>query len=409
MARTARSAISRLSGWMTSVTSVAVPPVDRLAVERRYTTCPSPGTESARQADALEHLPRLCIELQARQHLLVADAAARILVDDLDELRDGVLAVADDMARRAPGRGDQFAIDDQQAMIVALEESLDDDRARMLARDREALRDFFVGGEADRDAAAMVAVVGFGHDREADAAARRARPALPLCTSSCFGTGRPSVARILLVSSLSLASSTAMCGVRPVTVAWMRCWYLPWPSCTSDWSFRRSQGMPRLSAALTSAAVDGPSARRCAKRMNSSRASGQFQPCGHGVRRPDAPAAAASRAGAGRVRRRRCLHRAAHTRRPPYRRPARAGAARLAEGDFLARDVLQLDGDVLEHVAQPGAFVLAHAAEEAAGFAVRAAVLGQARQRGGQRIDEGGAQSAGRPLLRGRRDRVRAE
>ena len=47
MARTARSAISRLSGWMTSVTSVAVPPVERLAVERRYTVTPFAGTELA--------------------------------------------------------------------------------------------------------------------------------------------------------------------------------------------------------------------------------------------------------------------------------------------------------------------------------------------------------------------------
>ena len=31
---------------------------------------------------------------------------------------------------------------------------------------------------------------------------------LSFCTSSCFGTGSPSVAKILLVSSLSLASST---------------------------------------------------------------------------------------------------------------------------------------------------------------------------------------------------------
>ena len=52
-------------------------------------------------------------------------------------------------------------------------------------------------------------------------AARTAWPSL--CTSSCFGTGNPSDARILLVSSLSLASSTAMCGVRLETVAWMRC------------------------------------------------------------------------------------------------------------------------------------------------------------------------------------------
>ena len=35
IALTARTAMSRLSGWMTSVTSVAVPPVERFAVERR--------------------------------------------------------------------------------------------------------------------------------------------------------------------------------------------------------------------------------------------------------------------------------------------------------------------------------------------------------------------------------------
>ena len=35
MARMARIAICRLSGWITSVTSIAVPPVERLAVARR--------------------------------------------------------------------------------------------------------------------------------------------------------------------------------------------------------------------------------------------------------------------------------------------------------------------------------------------------------------------------------------
>ncbi len=52
---------------------------------------PACGTESALVADAFEHHMRLRIELEAGQHLFVADAAARILVDDLDELRDGVL------------------------------------------------------------------------------------------------------------------------------------------------------------------------------------------------------------------------------------------------------------------------------------------------------------------------------
>jgi hypothetical protein len=40
------------------------------------------------------------------------------------------------------------------------------------------------------------------------------------------------------------------------------------------------------------------------------------------------------------------------------RRRAVGAAARLAEGDVLAGDVLQLDGHVLEHMAEPGALVL---------------------------------------------------
>src|ERR1700709_2828196 len=38
----------------------------------------------------------------------------------------------------------------------------------MLARDIEAVYDFFVSRQPDRDAAAMIAVVGFGHDWKAD-------------------------------------------------------------------------------------------------------------------------------------------------------------------------------------------------------------------------------------------------
>src|SRR6202030_308579 len=45
----------------------------------------------------------------------------------------------------------------------------------------------------------------------------------------------------------------------------------------------------------------------------------------------------------------------------------------------------------------PGALALAHAAEKAAGLAVRAAVLGKARERLTQRIDEHAAQAPGGP------------
>ena len=120
----------------------------------------------------------------------MTDAAARVLVHDLNELHDGVLAVADDMSRRAARRRDQLAVDDQQPMIVAFEKRLDDHRARVLARDVEAVRDFRVGREANGNAAAVIAVVGLGDDREADAprGAHRLRFVLHQLLR---GTGRP--------------------------------------------------------------------------------------------------------------------------------------------------------------------------------------------------------------------------
>ena len=59
----------------------------------------------------------------------MADAAPRILVDDLHELGDLVLAVTDHVSGRAPRRRDEFAIHDQQPVVVALEVGLDDHRA----------------------------------------------------------------------------------------------------------------------------------------------------------------------------------------------------------------------------------------------------------------------------------------
>ena len=133
----------------------------------------------------------------------------------------------------------------------------------------------------------MVAVVGLDDDREADAP-RRAHGLAPRSARvpGAAPAGRASP-RIWLVSSLSLASSTAMCGVRPVTVAWMRCWYVPWPSCTSDWSLRRSHGMSRASAARTSEAVDGPSARRWREADELVARLGPGPALGHAVRRAD--------------------------------------------------------------------------------------------------------------------------
>jgi hypothetical protein len=51
-------------------------------------------------------------------------------------------AIADHVAGRAPRRRDQFAVDHQQAVVVAGQVGLHDHRARMLARGLEAGADF---------------------------------------------------------------------------------------------------------------------------------------------------------------------------------------------------------------------------------------------------------------------------
>ena len=74
-------------------------------------------------------------------------------------------------------------------------------------------------------------------------------------------------------------------------------------------------------------------------------------------------------------------------------------AACLAEGDVFAGDVLQLDRDVLEHVAQPRPLAFAHASEKAARLAIGAAVLGEAGQCDGEPVDVTGTEPAGGPGL----------
>ena len=77
----------------------------------------------------------------------------------------------------------------------------------------------------------------------------------------------------------------------------------------------------------------------------------------------------------------------------------RVGGSRFAESDLAAGHVLQFDGDVLEHVAEPGALVFRQTPHEAARFAVRASVFLEAGQRLQQRIVEPLAQAPGWPLF----------
>ena len=98
------------------------------------------------------------VELEAREHLLVSDAATRIAVDLLDQLLDRLAAVAHDVARHAARDRHQLAVDHEHAVVEALDEALDDDRAAAFARVIEGRAHLIVVRQADRDALAVVGV-----------------------------------------------------------------------------------------------------------------------------------------------------------------------------------------------------------------------------------------------------------
>ena len=157
--------------------------------------------------------------------------------------------------------------------------------------------------------------------------------------------------------------------------------------------------MSRSSAALTSEAVLGPSARRCAERMKESRSSAKFQVLARRVGRPhfvgQQAAQELQRQLAGFEADRPVLVLVDHV---VVARLA-VDRASAAEGHGRPGHILQFDGDVLHHVAEPGTFVFPQPADEAAGFAIGAAVLVQARQGFEQAGDKGVAQARGRPPL----------
>ena len=116
-----------------------------------------------------ELLGRL-VDLDPGQHLLVADAAARIGVRDVDELAHGVLAVAGHAGRHALGDRRDLAADHEAAVVVAGHVRLDDDVARSALGERavEGGTDRLVRAEVEVDAAAMVAVERLDDAREAE-------------------------------------------------------------------------------------------------------------------------------------------------------------------------------------------------------------------------------------------------
>ena len=90
------------------------------------------------------------------------------MVDLLNQLRNGVHAVAHHFGRVTPGCGHELVADDQQAEVVAGHKTLDQDVVAELARRCVGFDQLFAGGDVDGHPFALVAVVGFDHHGQAN-------------------------------------------------------------------------------------------------------------------------------------------------------------------------------------------------------------------------------------------------
>ena len=199
MTRAASSAISTLSGWASIVRSMELPPVDMFAVRVIFTIAPRRRDVVAAAALARRAARRGLVQDDAGEDLLVADAAARIGVGDVDELPDGVGAVADDVRRDPLGDRDHVTADDQEPVVAADEVALHHDPAAagLALGHGERPGDRLLVAQVEDHAAAVVAVQRLDDDGEADALARpRARPrgCAPPWTAAPAGRRRPAAA-----------------------------------------------------------------------------------------------------------------------------------------------------------------------------------------------------------------------
>ena len=110
----------------------------------------------------------LRVDVDLGELLLVTDAAARVAVERLDQLLDRALAVADDAARHAQGRRFELAVDDQQAMVEALDHLLHQHAVREFLRDVVGDLKFVFVAHVHGHALAVIAVDRLEHDRVAD-------------------------------------------------------------------------------------------------------------------------------------------------------------------------------------------------------------------------------------------------
>ena len=202
--RAAATARAATSGCTSSVTSVAVPPVLRLALLRSTTRRPFSGTSSGDRPCT----PSRASAISSRRIRVsgggMAVAAPRIGVDRVDQLAHRVHAVADHVRRIAPRRGDQPCrrrpAAGSRGRAGTARPSPRRSRRRRGRRSSRCSRRH----DVDRDALALVAVLRLDDHRQADL--QRHGPGLVgVSTDRPIGTGTPAACSRCLVRSLSWA------------------------------------------------------------------------------------------------------------------------------------------------------------------------------------------------------------
>ena len=291
----------------------------------------------------------------------MADAAPRVLVDDLDQLGDRVLAVADHVAghalappppacRRPPacgsrcprGRSRRSPTRECSRALLEAVAHLRRRSVRLIETPRPWLPSSGLTTTGIADARA--------------AARRRPRRRGPAPAAAPAGRGRRGSGWSACLSRGDLDGDVR---VSLVTVAWMRCWYLPWPSCTSALVVEADPGDVALLGGAHQRGGRGPEGAALGEADEVVSRSARSRSLGHARR----PGALGRQQGAEQAQRR--------ARRPRARPPllvavddvvhARAAPALrvLPKLTGVAGEALQLDRHVLEHVAEPGALVLA--------------------------------------------------
>ena len=74
---------------------------------------------------------------------------AGVAIDDVNQFAHGMRTVADDQRRVAAGGGDQLVADDQQAPVVAGQESLNHDVVAEFDGNAVGVAHLFLGGQVD--------------------------------------------------------------------------------------------------------------------------------------------------------------------------------------------------------------------------------------------------------------------